>query len=102
MTEKFTTAEILSVTTGVLHCPIEGLYKILNHLTGDNLFTHQLPQASEACEQHLLDQCPWAGEIDGSLRDAESWKTFLAETEALYGTEHTIAPLPDAVWTKGK
>jgi hypothetical protein len=41
----FTLGQVLSASTGRLLCPIGGVYEILNHITGDNLFTHALPRA---------------------------------------------------------
>ena len=43
--KAFGLGALLSVTTGRLLCEIGDLYEILNHLTGDNLFTHVLPRA---------------------------------------------------------
>lgn len=47
---KFTTGEVISAGTGRLCCQMDGVYRILNYLTGDNLYTHQLPRAFKACE----------------------------------------------------
>lgn len=51
---KFPLGDVLSITTGRLVSPtgMDGVYQILNHLTGDNLFTHQLPRA-----------CTWAAPL---------------------------------------
>jgi len=52
---------ILSITTGRLLSEkgTRGVYDILNFMTGDNLYTHQLPRASEECRPHLVHQLPW-------------------------------------------
>ena len=59
-TKTFHLGDILSVTTSRLVSPrhIDGVYDILNWMTGDNLFTHQLPRASRECEGPLLAQHP--------------------------------------------
>jgi hypothetical protein len=56
----FHISDVLSVTTGRLVSTrhIEGVYEILNFLTGDNLFTHQLPRANRECEPWLRTQFP--------------------------------------------
>jgi hypothetical protein len=41
--KEFPTAEVLSAITGHLVCEIGGVYRVLNWMTGENLFTHQLP-----------------------------------------------------------
>ena len=57
---RFHLGDILTVTTGIFMCPtrMDGLYRILNHLTGDNLMTHQLPRAAEECKPWLRHQFP--------------------------------------------
>ena len=56
----FHISDILSVTTGRLVSTrhIDGVYDILNFLTGDDLFTHQLPRANRECEPWLRSQFP--------------------------------------------
>jgi hypothetical protein len=56
----FHISDVLSVTTGRLVSSrhIEGVYDILNFLTGDNLYTHQLPRAMDECEPWLRTQYP--------------------------------------------
>lgn len=57
---QFHLGDILSVTTDRLLSPsgVDGLYDILNYMTGDNLFTHQLCRASEQCKPYLCAQYP--------------------------------------------
>lgn len=59
-TKPFHLGDILSATTGILVSPrgIGGVYEILNFLTGDNLFTHQLPRGVEICGPFLLEKYP--------------------------------------------
>lgn len=58
--QLFHISDILSVTTGrlVSYRHIDGVYAILNFMTGDSLFTHQLPRASRECESSLRAQFP--------------------------------------------
>lgn len=53
-TQSFPIAVVLSATTGQLLCDIGEVYKILNHTTGDNLFTHQLPRAFDYTAPKLI------------------------------------------------
>lgn len=57
---KFHISDILSVTTGRLVSlrHMDGVYDILNYLTGDDLFTHQLPRANRQCLPWLREQFP--------------------------------------------
>lgn len=58
--KKFHISDVLSVTTGRLVSTrhIDGIYDILNFLTGDKLFTHALPRASGECKPWLKAQFP--------------------------------------------
>lgn len=58
--KMFHISDVLSVTTGRLVSSrhMDGIYDILNFLTGDNLFTHQLPRAMRECEPWLRSQFP--------------------------------------------
>lgn len=63
---KFHISDVLSITTGrlVSNRHVEGVYKILNHMTGDNLFTHQLPRASRECAPMLIAAYPQLSKDD--------------------------------------
>ena len=56
----FHISDVLSVTTGRLVSSrhMDGIYEILNFLTGDNLFTHQLPRAMNECKPWLRSTFP--------------------------------------------
>ena len=56
----FHISDLLSVTTGRLVSSrhVGGVYEILNFLTGDNLYTHQLPRAMDECAPWLRAQFP--------------------------------------------
>lgn len=79
----FPLADVLTVTTGRLlsHRHVAGLYEILNFLTGDDLMTHQLGRATEACRPSIVAQHSWlADDIDTA--DLFSW---LAAVENAHG-----------------
>ena len=52
--------DILSITHDRLISldHMDGIYKILNYLTGENLFTRQLVRASKTCKPYLLKTYP--------------------------------------------
>lgn len=60
MKKEFHLGDVLSMTTGRLLSPrgMEGIYDILGFMTGETLFTHQLPHASRKCSPHLEKQFP--------------------------------------------
>ena len=70
----FSLAQVISITTGILCCEIGGVYEILNHITGDNLYTHALPRAGNFAEPLILQQYPeleaaGTGEVLQRLKD---------------------------------
>jgi hypothetical protein len=102
-TKTFHLGDILAITTGRLVSPrhMDGVYDILNWMTGDNLFTHQLPRANDECEGPLLAQHPdLAGVVapeefgDGSEGSAKlAVEEWLAKQVAAYGETREVAPL---------
>jgi len=104
----FELGDILSITTGrlVSRRHIDGVYDILNYMTGDSLFTHQLPRASRECEGPLLAQHPdlaavavpeWSDMPKERLQEAVY--AWLDKTEATYGARRPVQPLADAEHT---
>lgn len=94
-TRKFHLGDVLSISGEKLVSPrhIEGVYDILNYMTGDSLFTHQLPRAMRQCRPVLLDQHPWLAEIDESRVDGTNWREWLASQVEKYGEQIEISPL---------
>lgn len=95
---KFTTGEIISAGLGKLCCPMERVYNIMNFLTGDNLYTHQLPRAFHACEAWVKEQHPWLLKLDEAGCNPKTFKNWLAAAELAYGMEHELEPLPPGKW----
>jgi hypothetical protein len=96
---EFHLGDILSVTTGRLVSPrhIDGVYDILNYMTGENLYTHQLPRATEACAGPLLAQHPDLADAripeGGFGDDKANVEAWLADQVRRFGETRSIAPL---------
>ena len=92
---EFHISDILSITTGRLVSTrhVEGVYEILNYMTGDNLFTHQLPRASRVCAPHLLRQHPQLKDVYGGGVTKDNWKEWLKEMTARFGETLSVEPL---------
>lgn len=95
---KFTTGEIISAGLGKLCCEMDRVYAIMNYLTGDNLFTHQLPRAFHACNAWVKQQHPWLNELDETKCNKDTYRAWLADAELRFGTEHELEPLPFGQW----
>ena len=97
-TRTFHIGDILSVTTHRLVSPrhMDGVYDILNWMTGDNLFTHQLPRAVDECAPSLLAQHPQLADVEvpDDFGDSEAAVRDWLETQmAWLGTMLPVAPL---------
>ena len=95
-TRTFHLGDVLTITTGRVVSPrhVEGIYDILNFMTGDNLFTHQLPRAARECQGPLLAQHPDLAEIEvPELNGEAEVVTWLAVQVERYGETREVAPL---------
>lgn len=95
---KVTIGQVLTAGTGRLCCDIGGLYEIMNYLTGDNLYTHQLVRAYNVCAPWVKSQCPWLAQIDESGCTPETWRAWIADLAERFGAEHELQPLPPGIW----
>jgi hypothetical protein len=95
---KFKTSEVLSGATGTLFCQMEGVQRLMNFITGDNLFTHQLPRAFKFASPILMDQFPWIKATGYEQVGTENWQAFLSEVEAKYGAELDVHPALANSW----
>jgi hypothetical protein len=92
----FHLGDILSITTDVLVSPrhIDGVYDILGYMTGDTLWTHQLPRASKECAPWLLRQHPQLMDISSDGIGPDNWREWLDGLVATYGEELNVEPIP--------
>jgi hypothetical protein len=100
-TRAFHLGDVLSVTTERLISPrhMKGIYDILDYMTGDSLFTHQLRRAGDECKPALLAQHPQLAnvKVPNNLGDSDDPKqevaTWLAEQVEQYGETLEVEPL---------
>ena len=93
MTKDFDTAAVLSVVTGrlmtatVKDSGIARVYEVLNWMTGESVFTHQLPRICQEAVPVILALHPTLqGAIDESAAVTnENWREWLAIWTARYG-----------------
>ncbi|MCE7081181.1 hypothetical protein [Streptomyces sp. ST2-7A] len=99
--EDMPLADVLSITTGRLlsHDHMGGVYRILGHMTGQDLMTHQLPRATDACAPALLEQHPQLASVTPpETTDTADLYAWLLATEKEHGTTVPVLPLPPGVW----
>jgi hypothetical protein len=102
MTEQrvFPLADLLSLTTDRLlsRTHMDGIYSLVNYMTGQDVYTHQLPVVGEACGKALLVQHPFlAGLQPPADADVPGLLAWLAAAERVHGDSHPVQPLTDWV-----
>jgi hypothetical protein len=98
---KFRIGTILSITHGRLLTSVDELYKILNYMVDDNLYTHQLPRAGRFCEPFIKAQYPELEEkwIYNDEINTENWREYVKKAEEIFGKELEIEKTPAGVWS---
>lgn len=97
LTKEFHIGDIISVITDRLVSPnhIDGVYEILNWMTGDNLYTHQLPRAGRECAPALRAQFPELArvEVPQDVRSHATLGAWLNTLERQFGATRAVKPL---------
>lgn len=100
MKEKFEIATVLSITHECLLTDISSVYKVLNFMTGDKLFTHQLPRARDFVRPFLFHQHPnldgWT--FDGAI-NKDNYRQYVEMAVAMFGPELELQEV-SALWTE--
>jgi len=100
MSKQFHIGDVLSITTGKLLAPsgMDGIYSILNYMTNDNLFTHQLPRAMRECAPYLARQYPDLPNEESDLPDfngsKEAVTTYVQQQAVRFGEYLEVEPIP--------
>jgi hypothetical protein len=95
----FTLGQVLSIVTTRLMCDMSGVYAILNHMTGQSLFTHQLLLAKDKCEPVLQAAFPSLAAIDLSVVTRENWATVLDDLARTHGNAFEVPTLEGWVYS---
>lgn len=94
MRKSFDIADILSISTGVLVSPggSNVLYHVMNHMTQDDLLTHQLLVALYYMRPELIRQLPWLANIESpkGLSNEENCAAWVMPYAVEHGDWHSI------------
>lgn len=111
--KSFPLAAVLTVTTGRLLTEMDHVYEILNWVTGDDVYTHQIPRALQAAGPLLLKRFPELVPASGGLRSLDSWiakdhtgghegiRMWLTELQMMFPAikdSYQIAPISAGQW----
>lgn len=95
-TREFTLAQVLTITTGRLLCPMGDVYEILDWLSGESLMTHQLPRVSREAEPWIFEQHPGLREVDITdvvIGDQADVDKLLSGFAVSYGSTLALTPM---------
>lgn len=97
-TKTFPTAAVLSTITGRLLCDIGGIYEVLNWMTGESVYTHQIPRIGREAEPVILAAHPHLRE---AVREAEevtpeNWQEWRDRWVERYGPEIAVPKMSAA------
>ncbi len=86
-TKEFPTADVLSTITGRLLASINGVYQVLNWMTGESVFTHQIPRISREAVPVVLALHPTIQKAidEADQVNRENYKHWLQVWEDRYG-----------------
>lgn len=85
--KEFPISAVLSVTTGRLMGDIGEVYEILGWMSGEKLFTHQLPRVSREAAPVILAAHPQlhAAVSEAEQVTTENWQTWLSAWTDRFG-----------------
>lgn len=92
--KTFTLGQVLTALSGTLLCPVDELYAVLNYLTGESLYTHQLPRAFRVCAPFVATQHPDLAALDWSGVNRTNHRQWLRTQVARFGPTAVLMPIP--------
>jgi hypothetical protein len=97
-TKAFPTAVVLSTITGRLLCDIGGIYEVLSYMTGESVFTHQIPRISREAEPVILAAHPHLREAvrEAALVNPDNWQEWRDRWIERYGAEIAVPKMTAA------
>ena len=75
---------------------VDGIYDILDYMTGENLHNHQSSRVLGECSPALREQLPNLAEVQIPEldRDPERLRSWLGQIALEHGEKHPVRPLP--------
>lgn len=97
-TKEFLTVDVMSAASGFLLTD-EGMgpiYRVLSFVTGEDVYTHQLPRVGKELQAALLSDRPDLEDVFDLIRTKttrETWRDVAAEIEQKLGLSMTLRRL---------
>ena len=93
--KEFDLGAILNITTKRLFTSMEDVYEVLNYLTGDSIYTHQIPRVMPIAKAYVLSLHP---ELTGvgdtvEINSFDAAKSFINEQKKVFGNKLPLSPM---------
>ena len=93
--KEFDLGAILNITTKRLFTSMEDVYEVLNYLTGDSIYTHQLSRVMPIAKAYVLSLHP---ELTGvgdtvEINSFDDAKAFIKEQKKVFGNKLPLSPM---------
>lgn len=95
---SFSLGAVLSVISGKLLCELDELYQVLNYLTGQSIYTHQIPRAFRVSAPYVATQHPHLAVLDWSGVNNSTYRAWMDEQVRRFGATAELEPLPDGAY----
>ena len=93
--KDFDLGAVLNITTGRLFTRMDDVYNVLNYLTGDSIFTHQIPRVMEIAKPYVLSLHPELKGVgdDVEIHNFEEAMAFVDEQKKIFGEKLSLKPM---------
>lgn len=93
--KEFDLGVILNITTMRLFTNMEDVYEILNYLTGDNIYTHQIPRVMSIAKTYILSLYPELTGVGNTveINSFDDAKVFINEQKKVFGNKLSLSPM---------
>lgn len=95
---RYRVGDLLAVTTGLMLSPtgVDGLYGVVDGISGQQHMTHQLGRAAEEIRPYVLWLHPWLADIPRPehIPDRAALLVWLGEVATVYGEYHDVPTMP--------
>ncbi len=97
---NFDLGTVLTITSGRLFTNMDNVYDILNYLSNDEIYTHQIPRVMKVAQVHVLGRYP---QLDGVGKDViinseQDVKAFIDEQKGIYGDSFGLSPMTEEMY----
>ena len=94
-TKEFPLADVIGAVTGYLLGPISGIYEISQFMSGEPIWTHQLPRICREICSVVLTQHPQLSPIiiEAPMVTCDNWQEMLAGWRQRFGETLPLHPM---------